>query len=105
MPRRDTFAAWLVRRAGLRALSPCIDLILLWSFARAAGEAGSVDQVRRYGERTHWGSEAKFYRSLKLWRESTGMDTPALLLAHVELSKERKRAAAQLLSVTMAEVS
>jgi hypothetical protein len=106
LPRHiETFASWIVAKGGWRALSPCIDLLLVWSFATDGGrKLLSVSEVQKYAERTHWGSEAKFYRHVKLWREVTELDSPGVVLLRVRLSKERKRAAVQALSLTTAQV-
>lgn len=73
-------AQWVVQERGVRGLWHVIDLVLLWSMATGAGEADTHDAVRAYGERTKWGSQAKFYRELSYWRELMGTESPGPLV-------------------------
>jgi len=105
LPRRETFAAFIVERAGWKALRPCMDFLLLWSFATSGGvDLLGVSEVQKYAEDTHWGSSAKFYRYLQLWREATGVETPGVVLLRVKLARERKAAVRQAMSLTLSDV-
>lgn len=78
--KKQSFAQWVVEQRGVRGLWHVMDLVLVWSVATGAGEGDSPDAVRQFGERTKWGSQAKFYRELNYWRELTGTDSPAPLV-------------------------
>jgi len=91
-----------------------MDLLVLWSVAVGCGaldsvqksgpeRTGEVQAVCAFGVRTSWGSEAKFFRLLKEWREITEMESPAVVLDRVQLGKERKKAMTQALALTAAQ--
>lgn len=115
MPRQ-TLAVVIVQRGGWRALASCMDLLLLWSVAIANGalddrqreggvRSGEVDAVRRFGERTSWGSSAKFYRLLKLWRHVLPeLDTPGVVVRQAKLSRDRVVAMGQVFGLSAEEV-
>ena len=56
--KEKSFAQWVVDERGFRGLWHVIDLALLWSMATGVGEADTNDAVRRFAERTSWGSQA-----------------------------------------------
>jgi hypothetical protein len=80
----------VVEEKGVRGLWHVVNLILLWSMATAAKEADTHDAVGTYAVRTKWGSRAKFYRELRYWRELTGTESPAVLMAYVSARPGRK---------------
>lgn len=103
--RRDTLAAVIVGRAGWLALKHSTDLLVLWCVATKSGaEPLTIPEVREYGERTHWGSQAKFYRYLEDWRKGTGLDHPGVYLERVRVNDDRATVTAQFLSVPAASV-
>lgn len=90
MPKRVTLASVIVERSGWGALWPCMDLLVLWAAATQGGRRSlPALKVAQFGEASHWGSQAKFYRLLRQWKEATGTKSPAVVLGRVRLSSDR----------------
>ncbi len=103
--KEKSFAEVVVERVGLRGLYQVVDLVLLWSVASGAGRKfRTLDQVREFAISTGWGSRAKFYRHLERFRKATGVEHPGVLLVNVRLSKDRNRAAGELLTASSARL-
>ncbi len=96
-------------------MAQCMDFLTLWAVALQSDSltptahsgperTGQITQVCEFGVRTRWGSDAKFYRLLKLWREVTETDSPAVVLDRVKVSKERTKAMTEVFTLTPAQV-
>lgn len=104
MARQRTVAQVIVDRGGFRGLARQMELVVLWSLALAKNPEMSVNDVQRFGERTSWGSDAKFYRLLKEWRALTGTESPSLVVAAMSERKNHARMMGELFAVPASRV-